>query len=88
MPCDQILNSKNEVIGHFCTTPIESYMVRVRKEGYRKYEIIKKNIKKKENAIKLLGKTFSCGKYKRGDVLACPPLYSYYEPTMVCEIKQ
>ena len=60
------------------------FLVRVRKLGYRTYEIVGKGKTTKQEAMNALMKKLSSGKYKRGDILMVTN--DYYGPSVVCEV--
>jgi hypothetical protein len=64
------------------------YLARVRRPGYRKYELLGRPRMTEQAALSVLTREFAKGHYKRGDVLmvAANPLESYYGPTMLCEL--
>lgn len=71
---------------HVCWTEISGYLPRVRRVGCRRYEILGKPRKLQSTALIVLAKAMATGNYKRGDVLACPPMHSYYEPHIIFEM--
>lgn len=78
---------------HICRRPRSKYLVRVRRYGYQKYEIIGKPHKTSEAAWKKLCSVMGQNDprqriYKRGDVLmvAVNPLEDWYGPAILHEI--
>lgn len=61
-----------------------TYVPRVRRPGYRKYELLKET-KSIKVALRRLADAMATGKYKRGDILGCE---EYYEPEQIYEIKK
>lgn len=61
------------------------YLVRVRRHGCRKYEVIKK-CRSTRAALIGLGKVFASNLYKRGDILMVT--YDYYAPSILYAIHQ
>lgn len=60
------------------------FLARVRRPGYRKYELVGKPRKSKKAAMLALIDKFSEDEYKRGDVLMIQD--GYYGPSVMCEI--
>lgn len=71
---------------HICSSGTLGYLPRVRWYGAHRYTVLGKPRKSLATAMAVLAKAMATGKYKRGDVLHCPPMDSYYEPHVMYEM--
>lgn len=61
------------------------FLVRVRRPGYRNYEV-KGRYRSHAKAVSKLGKVFADKQWKRGDVLMAT--YDYYDPAILERIQR
>lgn len=63
------------------------YIVRVRRRGDRRFNIVCRT-DSQDHAFRELGAAMTNGQWKRGDVLGDEGPESYYEPTVLVEMKR
>lgn len=70
-----------------CGTHFNLFIPRVRKTGFQLYEVLGET-RSRRKAYRMLADAMETGKYKRGDVLATTREPSWYEPTILVEMKR